>query len=114
MLLECHNILHTQSHILAGVNTSNYTALGMDPFYLAISLYRRRNYNACIDKCNELLLGSQGIQPGPWELKMRAMTQRVYVDDIEANDENIGTDCCPYSIDKPISGVFFVSELNHY
>lgn len=38
---------------------------------------------------------------------MRAMTQRVYVDDIEANDENIGTDCCPSSIDKPISGDFF-------
>lgn len=25
-------------------------------------------------------------QKGPWELKMRAMTQRVYVDDIEADD----------------------------
>lgn len=61
----------------------------MDPFYEAMSLYRRRRYGACIEKCNAILL-QNGLQPGPWELKMRAMTQRVYVDDIEANDVNIG------------------------
>jgi hypothetical protein len=26
---------------------------------------------------------------GPWELKMRAMTQRVYIDDIEAEDDAV-------------------------
>lgn len=60
----------------------------MDLFFEAISLYRRRKYDVCIEKCNLLLQnGDQGVlQQGPWELKMRAMTQRVYVDDIEATD----------------------------
>lgn len=62
----------------------------MDLFFEAISLYRRRKYDQCIEKCNTLLQ-KNALQQGPWELKMRAMTQRVYIDDIEANDGVIGT-----------------------
>lgn len=57
----------------------------MDPFYKAISLFRRKRYEDCINICNELLQANPRLK-GPWELKMRAMTQRVYVDDIEADD----------------------------
>lgn len=57
----------------------------MDQFYLAISLFRRKKFEECINVCNELLQKNQQ-QKGPWELKMRAMIQRVYVDDIEADD----------------------------
>lgn len=57
----------------------------MDPFYKAISLFRRKRYEDCINICNELLQANPQLK-GPWELKMRAMTQRVYVDDIEADD----------------------------
>lgn len=57
----------------------------MDPFYLAISLFKRKKYDECINICNNLLQ-KDANQKGPWELKMRAMTQRVYVDDIEADD----------------------------
>lgn len=57
----------------------------MDPFYQAISFYRRKKYDECINLCNNLLQKSPQLK-GPWELKMRAMTQRVYVDDIEADD----------------------------
>lgn len=62
----------------------------MDIFFEAISLYRRRKYDLCIEKCNSLLQTNAALQQGPWELKMRAMTQRVYIDDIEANDGVIG------------------------
>ncbi|XP_035772907.1 tetratricopeptide repeat protein 8-like [Anopheles albimanus] len=66
----------------------------MDNFFAAISLFRRRKYDECIEVCNGLLL-QQHQQPaqhnalhqGPWELKMRSMTQRVYIDDIEADDD---------------------------
>lgn len=61
----------------------------MDLFFEAISLYRRRKYDLCIEKCNALLQKNVFHQ-GPWELKMRAMTQRVYIDDIEANDGVVG------------------------
>lgn len=57
----------------------------MDCFYEAVSLYRRRKYDLCIEICNSLLQKNPHLQ-GPWELKMRSMTQRVYVDDIEADD----------------------------
>lgn len=60
----------------------------MDPFFLAVSLFRRRKYDKCIEICNQLL--QKKLQQGPWELKMRAMTQRVFVDDIEAEDEISG------------------------
>lgn len=58
----------------------------MDPFYLAISLFKRKKFDECINVCNGLLQKDTQGQKGPWELKMRAMTQRVYVDDIEADD----------------------------
>lgn len=61
----------------------------MDQFYLAISLFRRKKYDECITLCNELLQKNPE-QKGPWELKMRAMIQRVYVDDIETDDGVIG------------------------
>lgn len=76
------------------LHTVYFLKRDMGTFYEAISLYRRRNYSACIDKCNVLLLSADGAQQkGPWELKMRAMTQRVFVDDIEADDGYIGELC---------------------
>lgn len=61
----------------------------MDPsYYKALSLFRLRKYEKCIEMCNQLLSNSPQLQ-GPWELKMRAMTQRVYVDDIEAEDDGV-------------------------
>lgn len=62
----------------------------MDQFYLAISLFKRKKFDECINVCNDLLQKNQQ-QKGPWELKMRAMIQRVYVDDIEADDGVPGT-----------------------
>lgn len=67
----------------------------MDPFYQAISFYRRKRFDDCITICNGLLQ-AHPEQKGPWELKMRAMTQRVYVDDIEADDGLAGNFDEPY------------------
>lgn len=80
-------------HYWTGHKKTPHIQRSMDLFFEAISLYRRRKYDVCIDKCN-LLLQHEGagaataamLGGGPWELKMRAMTQRVYVDDIEATD----------------------------
>lgn len=60
----------------------------MDPLFKAISLFRLRKYEKCIEICNELLASDPAIK-GPWELKMRAMTQRVYIDDIEAEEDAV-------------------------
>lgn len=61
----------------------------MDSFFDAISLFRRRKYDECIDICSSLLQNN-GSHTGAWQLKMRAMIQRVYVDDIEADDGVVG------------------------
>lgn len=58
----------------------------MDPYLKALLLFRVRRYEQCVDICNQLLANNVTLQ-GPWELKMRAMTQRVYVDDIEAEED---------------------------
>lgn len=68
----------------------------MDPYYKALSLFRLRKYEQCIEMCNQLLANSPQLQ-GPWELKMRAMTQRVYVDDIEAEDDGVVGLCANFS-----------------
>lgn len=60
----------------------------MDPFCKAISLFRMRKYEKCIEMCNDLLANDPTVK-GPWELKMRAMTQRVYIDDIEAEEDAV-------------------------
>lgn len=69
----------------------------MDPFWKALSLFRLRQYEQCIEICNQMLVTEQTLQ-GPWELKMRAMTQRVYVDDIEAEEDAVtGSIDCEHS-----------------
>ncbi|XP_018329576.1 tetratricopeptide repeat protein 8 [Agrilus planipennis] len=68
----------------------------MDPLQEALSLFRRRNFNDCITKCT-VILEKQPLDQATWCLKMKALTQRVYVDDIESdrifvsdlNDENV-------------------------
>ncbi|XP_044754057.1 tetratricopeptide repeat protein 8 isoform X2 [Coccinella septempunctata] len=57
----------------------------MDRMYEAISLFRRKKYDECIEKCTEIL-DSNPLDQAAWCLKMRAITQRVYVDDIETED----------------------------
>lgn len=57
----------------------------MDPLYQALSQFRRRHYDKCADICTEIL-EKQPLDQAAWCLKMRALTQRVYVDDLEAED----------------------------
>lgn len=53
--------------------------------YLALSLLRRRRYDKCIEICTSIL-DKQPLDQAAWCLKMRALTLRVYVDDIESED----------------------------
>nr|CAD7455464.1 unnamed protein product [Timema tahoe] len=63
-------------------------ATNMDPFYMALSLFRRRKYEQCTSICSELLEKNPYDQ-AIWTLKMKALTEQVYVDDIEAEEEGI-------------------------
>lgn len=57
----------------------------MDPFYEALSLFRRKKFEKCADVCTEIL-EKQPLDQAAWCLKMRALTQRVHIDDLEDDD----------------------------
>lgn len=57
----------------------------MNQLYEAHSYFRRRNYPKCVSVCTELL-EKNPYDEAAWVLKMRAMTKRVYVDDLESED----------------------------
>lgn len=59
--------------------------LNMEPLYLALSFYRRRNFDKCVEVCTDIL-DKQPLDPAAFCLKMRAMTGRVYVGDIETEE----------------------------
>lgn len=57
----------------------------MDLLYQALSQYRRRQYDKCVDICTAIL-DKQPLDQAAWCLKIKALTQRVYVDDLESED----------------------------
>jgi tetratricopeptide repeat protein 8 len=54
----------------------------MDPFYTAMSLYRKRNFVQCAKVCSDILR-DDGQHQAAWVLKVRALTQRVAYDDTD-------------------------------
>uniref|UniRef100_T1IGX0 Tetratricopeptide repeat protein 8 n=1 Tax=Strigamia maritima TaxID=126957 RepID=T1IGX0_STRMM len=63
----------------------------LDPLYKALSLFRRRKFQECSNLCTEILQNN-AFDQAAWSLKTRALTELVYVDDIEADEESIA-DC---------------------
>jgi len=60
----------------------------VNPFYLAISRFRRRRYDQCTEICTELLERNQRDQAA-WFLKCRSMATAAWVDDIEIDIEGV-------------------------
>ncbi|CAH0386517.1 unnamed protein product [Bemisia tabaci] len=60
----------------------------MDVFYSALSEFRRRKFEDCINHCTQILEKSPYDQAA-WTLKMKALTAQVMVDDIEVEEEGI-------------------------
>ncbi|XP_016328165.1 tetratricopeptide repeat protein 8-like, partial [Sinocyclocheilus anshuiensis] len=68
----------------------------MEPLFLAWSSYRRRRFQRCADICSKLLSESPYDQPAAshvseaaWSLKTRALTEMVYIDEVEVDQEGI-------------------------
>ncbi|XP_043846179.1 tetratricopeptide repeat protein 8 isoform X2 [Dromiciops gliroides] len=60
----------------------------MEPLLLAWSYFRRRKFQQCADLCTQLLEKSPYDQAA-WILKTRALTEMVYVDEIDVDQEGI-------------------------
>lgn len=60
----------------------------MDPLFIALSLYRRRKFEASAAICSEQL-AKNAFDQAFWALKMQCLTRQIYVDDIEADEEGI-------------------------
>uniref|UniRef100_A0A8C2F5M1 Tetratricopeptide repeat domain 8 n=1 Tax=Cyprinus carpio TaxID=7962 RepID=A0A8C2F5M1_CYPCA len=62
--------------------------VSMEPLFLAWSSYRRRRFQRCADICSQLLSESPYDQAA-WSLKTRALTEMVYIDEVEVDQEGI-------------------------
>uniref|UniRef100_A0AAR2KFY3 Tetratricopeptide repeat domain 8 n=1 Tax=Pygocentrus nattereri TaxID=42514 RepID=A0AAR2KFY3_PYGNA len=62
--------------------------LSIDPLFLAWSYFRRRKFQKCSDICTKVLEDSPYDQAA-WSLKTRALTEMVYIDEVEVDQEGI-------------------------
>ncbi|XP_029424477.1 tetratricopeptide repeat protein 8 isoform X2 [Nannospalax galili] len=62
--------------------------LEMEPLLLAWSYFRRRKFQLCADLCTQVLEKSPYDQAA-WILKARALTEMVYIDEIDVDQEGI-------------------------
>uniref|UniRef100_A0A3Q2QWB3 Tetratricopeptide repeat domain 8 n=1 Tax=Fundulus heteroclitus TaxID=8078 RepID=A0A3Q2QWB3_FUNHE len=60
----------------------------MDPLFLAWSYFRRRKLQQCSEICSKLLQENPYDQSA-WSLKTRALTEMVYVDEVDVDEEGI-------------------------
>jgi tetratricopeptide repeat protein 8 len=60
----------------------------MDPLFMACSLFRRRKFEECAKITSEIL-EKNSYDQAAWLMKMRSLTEQVYVDEIEVDDEGI-------------------------
>uniref|UniRef100_A0A4W6EVE1 Tetratricopeptide repeat domain 8 n=1 Tax=Lates calcarifer TaxID=8187 RepID=A0A4W6EVE1_LATCA len=60
----------------------------MDPLFLAWSYFRRRKLQQCSDICTKILQENPYDQAA-WSLKTRALTEMVYIDEVEVDQEGI-------------------------
>uniref|UniRef100_A0A4X2L275 Tetratricopeptide repeat domain 8 n=1 Tax=Vombatus ursinus TaxID=29139 RepID=A0A4X2L275_VOMUR len=63
-------------------------SIEMDPLLLAWSYFRRRKFQQCADLCTQVLEKAPYDQAA-WILKTRALTEMVYVDEIDVDQEGI-------------------------
>lgn len=84
----------------------------MEPIFSALSLYKKRQFEECVKTCTELLdknpfdqvncpslflfkgafilcIMQTILLQAVWVLKMKALTEQLYVDDMEAEEEGI-------------------------
>ncbi len=55
---------------------------------MACSLFRRRKFDECVKITSQVLEKNPNDQAA-WALKMRALTEQVYVDEIEIDEDGI-------------------------
>jgi len=60
----------------------------MDPVFLAYSCFRRRKFDDCVKLCTQVLEKNPYDQ-AVWVLKTRALTEQLYVDEVENDEEGI-------------------------
>ncbi|XP_074646623.1 tetratricopeptide repeat protein 8-like [Tubulanus polymorphus] len=60
----------------------------MDPLFLAYSYFRRRKFERCVTICSHLLEKNPYDQSA-WSLKTRALTEQVYVDEVDVDEEGM-------------------------
>jgi tetratricopeptide repeat protein 8 len=66
----------------------NIKVEGLDPLFMATSLFRRRRFEECVEICT-MLLEKNPFDQAAWFLKLRALTEQTYVDEVEYEEEGL-------------------------
>ncbi|EER18335.1 Tetratricopeptide repeat protein, putative [Perkinsus marinus ATCC 50983] len=61
----------------------------VNPFFLAMSKFRRRRWQEAIDICSDLLKKNPRDESA-WFLKCRALTMKNFIDDLECDEDPLG------------------------
>lgn len=61
---------------------------GLNQAFLAMSRFRRRKFDSCIDLCTQELAANPRDE-AMWVLKIRALTQNAYIDDMDLEEEGV-------------------------
>src|SRR3990167_4030007 len=61
----------------------------MNNFAQAMSRFRRRRFDECIQICDELLASNPRDQAA-WSLKCQSLTKKNFIDDLEIEQDNLG------------------------
>lgn len=60
----------------------------LNPFFKALSRFRQRRWDECVDICTDLLEQNSRDQ-AVWFLKCRALTCKLWMDDVEIDEEGV-------------------------
>ena len=60
----------------------------MEPLFLARSYLRRRKFDSCVQICSQMLEKNPYDQCA-WFMKAKALTEQVYIDEVEADNDGI-------------------------
>eukprot|EP00398_MALV-I-01_sp_L67-1_P000936 gene936-802_t len=91
-IMECFVVEEQSSAVPAKYNNAMTVTTEpineLNPFFMALSKYRRRKYDAAIDICSNLLR-ENSLDQAAWFLKVRSFTCRDWIDDLEIDEEGV-------------------------
>ena len=87
-MFQTRRVGGSQPHAAATMGDRVREGSAIDPVFLALQRFNRRQYDECITLCSELLANNPYDQ-AVWYLKCRALTMLNWIDDTDFEEEGV-------------------------